>query len=186
MQWNDIMSLIALSDSGVILSELDGDQSFEELEMKADNIVEQHKNLTDYEIKLLANQIRLSNQYGESDVERWLENSKVSLSNWQKIQLESLKDGESEIRCLLNSWLVTEKDLLKGKLILKISNTTFIQTICLHSSKKLSSNVFDSRESTYVRYKVHQKWYALHDVFLLHYLKFNFCEFQWNLVFLLS
>lgn len=109
-------------DIDEIMKELDGNSHVhEEQEIHVDNIVEQQQNVTKSEINLLVNLILLSNKTSDSDGESWLKNSTMPWSTWQKSQLERVKDDESGIRCLLNSWLVTQKDLLEGKLILIIS-----------------------------------------------------------------
>ncbi len=112
------MSWVTYSDSDDILKDLEGDQSYHtKQEMSMKNTSEEWNNDTDSEINLIVNQLLLSNGSGSREGESWLENSKINLSDWQKSELESVKLSESGIRCLLNSWLVTQRNLLEGKLI---------------------------------------------------------------------
>lgn len=111
------MSWLKLSESGENSMELANKQTYynpDEIEL--DESDEWWRNATESEINLMVNQVLSSN--GSSivaNVTSILENLKSILSDWQISELDKVRESESGIRCLLNSWLVTQKDFLEGK-----------------------------------------------------------------------
>ncbi len=103
-----------LSESEEVLGEPAFKQTYNHHKVYKNAMAEYEKNVTESEINLMVNQVLSSNITSDSDGIR-LENLNTSLSDWQLSQLERVRDSESGIRCLLNSWLVTQKDLLEGE-----------------------------------------------------------------------
>lgn len=77
----------------------------------------QLNNVTELEISSIVDYVVSSKNSSESDGDNRLNNLKTYFSSWQISQLQAIKDSKSGIRCLLNSWLVSQKDFPEGKCI---------------------------------------------------------------------
>lgn len=106
------------NESDEALSESTSKEIYHNLqETYMEDIANQPENVTESEINLMVNQVLSLNGSIDDDDGSRLENLKTSLSDWQILQLEVVRESESGIRCLLNSWLVTQKDLTEGEQI---------------------------------------------------------------------
>lgn len=106
------------SESDEVLSESTSKKIYHSLqETYMKDIANQPENVTQSELNLMVNQVLSLNGSIDEGEGSGLENLKTSLSDWQISQLEVVRESESGIRCLLNSWLVTQTDLTEGEQI---------------------------------------------------------------------